>query len=68
MRSKILKAIRENDFYSLISGSIQDIDKDDLRDLLLEMYLIIKGLHEDEMEEINTLLINNLMDYKEWEE
>ena len=72
MQKQILQAIEEDRLYDFIANHYWEIDKETLRDLILEIFytLRIERTIEEETEIGNLAndLINKLVDNRGWEE
>ena len=72
MENEILKAIKEDRLYDFIANNYWQIERETLRDLILEIYYIFKYETSLEIEEhfktINEKIIDSLKENRDWEE
>ena len=65
---EILQAIKDNKLYGFISNNYYEIDKEKLKDIILELYFIVTEEFNINDKELNDKLIEYLEEYKGWEE
>ena len=72
MEKEIIQAIKEDRLYDFIANNYYIIDKEIMRDLLLEIYYIFKYETSLEIEEhfkqTNEKIIDYLIENRDWEE
>lgn len=71
MEDKILQAIEEDRLYDFIANHYWEIEKETLRDLILEIFYTLRIERtieeETEIENLANDLINKLVDNRGWE-
>lgn len=69
MEKEILKAIEEDRLYDFIANNYWQIEKETLRDLILEIYYILRNDYDyiTSGEVINNYLIGSLKENRDWE-
>ena len=65
---EILQAIKNNNLYGFIANNYYEIDKEKLKDIILELYFIVTEEFNINDKELNDKLIEYLEEYKGWEE
>lgn len=65
---EILQAIKDNNLYGFIANNYNQISKEKLKDLILELDFIITEEFDIKNTELNNTLIEYLTEYKGWGE
>lgn len=66
MENEILKAIEEDRLYDFVANNYYKMDKETARDLILEIYYILRMEVADE--DINGKIVEYLKENRDWEE
>ena len=71
MEKEILQAIKNDNFYDFIANNYMKIEKEKMKDLILEIYYIFKYETTLEIEEnfkqTNEKIIDYLIENRDWE-
>lgn len=67
---EIIEAIKNNKLGEFIINNYYKMEKEDLRDLIIETYyLLLESIEQNEenIKQYNNNLVNNLIEYRSWE-
>lgn len=67
---EIIEAIKNNKLGEFIINNYYKMEKEDLRDLIIEIYyLLLENIEQNEenIKQYNNNLVNNLIEYRSWE-
>lgn len=70
MEQEIIKAIKEDRLYDFIANNYWNMNKEIIRDLLMEIYYILRYEENDILSSdmLNERIINYLKENRDWEE